>query len=343
MYLISPDKKQYKANLHCHSTNSDGKLTPEQLKEAYKNHGYSVLSITDHEVPADHTHMTDQDFLMLTGYEAYIRPDPNCSYDVYAPEVHLNLFARDPHNTAIVCYNSNYCKYHTSEQKEALIKVGSQRTREYTVEYVNEFIRTAKENGYLVSYNHPVWSMESEERIMAYEGCFSMEMCNYSSLIENNLEYNGALYDRLLRSGKRLFVHSADDNHNGRPFGDPKCDSFGGATMILADELSYDAVYNAMEKGDMYSTMGPTFKSIYFDGEKLHIECSEVVAIYSLWGTKAPDCVRAKPGETLTHAVLKVGKRCNYVRVSIMDKDGNYADTRAFTREELGWAPVDEV
>ena len=25
IYLISPDKKQYKANLHCHSTLSDGK------------------------------------------------------------------------------------------------------------------------------------------------------------------------------------------------------------------------------------------------------------------------------------------------------------------------------
>lgn len=28
MYFISPHKKQFKANLHCHSTYSDGKLTP---------------------------------------------------------------------------------------------------------------------------------------------------------------------------------------------------------------------------------------------------------------------------------------------------------------------------
>ena len=62
MYLISPDKKQYKANLHCHSTISDGNLTPEQLKEAYKGQGYSVLCITDHEIPADHSHLTDKDF-----------------------------------------------------------------------------------------------------------------------------------------------------------------------------------------------------------------------------------------------------------------------------------------
>ena len=30
--LISPDKKQYKANLHCHSVLSDGCRTPEELK-----------------------------------------------------------------------------------------------------------------------------------------------------------------------------------------------------------------------------------------------------------------------------------------------------------------------
>ena len=45
---IKKDQPQYKANLHCHSTVSDGKLTPAELKDAYKNHGYSILCITDH-------------------------------------------------------------------------------------------------------------------------------------------------------------------------------------------------------------------------------------------------------------------------------------------------------
>ena len=40
-YLIDPAKKQYKANLHCHSVLSDGHCTPEELKAMYKAHGYS--------------------------------------------------------------------------------------------------------------------------------------------------------------------------------------------------------------------------------------------------------------------------------------------------------------
>ena len=65
MYLISPNRPQYKANLHCHSIYSDGKRTPEQLKEMYKSHGYSVLSITDHETPNDHSHLSDKDFIII--------------------------------------------------------------------------------------------------------------------------------------------------------------------------------------------------------------------------------------------------------------------------------------
>ena len=117
MYLISPLKKQYKANLHCHSVFSDGKKTPYELKEMYKDKGYSILSITDHETPKNHSYLSDSDFLAITGYETYVRPNADCRYDVYDKEIHINLFSRDPQNEAIVCYNSKYCKYITDEQK----------------------------------------------------------------------------------------------------------------------------------------------------------------------------------------------------------------------------------
>ena len=260
MYLIAPNKKQYKANLHCHSTLSDGKKTPAELKEMYKRNGYSILAITDHETPKNHSELSENDFLMITGYECYLRKTPDGKYDRYETEAHLNLFAREPKNEAIVCFNRCYCKYLSEEAKDALIKVGSERPREYSREYINEFIRTAKENGYIVAYNHPYWSMEKEEDILSYEGLFSMEMCNYNSYLTNHLEYNAALYDKMLCAGKKIFCHSADDNHNKHPEGTPYCDSFGAFTMILPQEFSYSGVIKAMETGNMYSSMGPLFK-----------------------------------------------------------------------------------
>lgn len=336
MVLISPNKTQFKANLHGHSTRSDGRLTPEELKVLYKERGYRILAITDHESPKSHQRLCDDDFLLLTGYEAYIRPDPQCAYDVFASEIHLNLFARDPHNETLICYNPAYCKYLSAEEQAALHKAGSQRTREYTVAYINEFIRTACENGYLVSYNHPVWSMEDESRVLAYEGCFSMEMVNGNSLVHNNMEYNGPLYDSLLRHGKRLFIHAGDDNHNKYPLDDPRSDSFRAATMILCDSLSYDAVIAAMETGDMYATTGPTIHEISYEDGVLRVLCSQAAVITCHIGSKNPVSVRACEGETVTEAAFDISPYARYVRVSVMDERGCRADTRAFYREELG-------
>ena len=43
----------YKGNIHCHSTRSDGRLTPAQQVEAYKQHGYDFLLLTEHNVFTD--------------------------------------------------------------------------------------------------------------------------------------------------------------------------------------------------------------------------------------------------------------------------------------------------
>ena len=45
--LIDESLGQYRANLHCHTTISDGSKTPEEMKEFYKAHGYSAIAFTD--------------------------------------------------------------------------------------------------------------------------------------------------------------------------------------------------------------------------------------------------------------------------------------------------------
>ena len=68
-YLLSKDKNAYKANLHSHSTCSDGDFSPEELKELYKAQGYSIVAFTDHDVFLQHNDLTDENFLALNGYE----------------------------------------------------------------------------------------------------------------------------------------------------------------------------------------------------------------------------------------------------------------------------------
>lgn len=344
IYLISPDKKQYKANLHCHSVLSDGHCTPEELKQMYKREGYSILAITDHERPHSHQSLSDDDFLMITGYECYIRPDQSGRYHPYAPEVHLNLFAREAENTAMVCMNECYCKYlrRDNAMGEIVRRVGSERPREFTASYINEYIRTAKENGYIVAYNHPYWSMHSEAELLAVDGCFSMEICNYSSYVMNGLEHNGALYDKLLYSGKRIFCHGADDNHNKFPTDHPDNDSFGAYAVIMPESLSYGAVIDAMEAGNMYASMGPEISEVSIEGRHITVRCSEAAHVYVYNGGKSPAYRHARPGESLTKAEFDVDENALYVRVSVVDRQGRWADTRGYTREEIGFAPISE-
>ena len=202
--------------------------------------------------------------------------------------------------------------------------------------YVNELVQTARGNGYIAAYNHPWWSMENESDILKYEGFFSMEMCNCSSyLLSGRLEYNAALYDKMLSCGKRILCHSADDNHNVASSDSLEFDSFGGFTVIMPESFTYDSVINAMEKGEMYSSMGPVFKEISMTGNKIHIECSEVEQILIFTGGKAPTRSYANVDGTITSADFEIDDRAKFVRVSVVDKYGKHADTRGFFRDEL--------
>ena len=103
-YLL-PNTKQYKANLHSHTTLSDGKIKPEDVVAGYKAHGYDILAITDHEYITNHQHMADENFIILTGYELSLYKDYPASVSwrdrTYC---HLNLYAKNPYEDTHVCF-----------------------------------------------------------------------------------------------------------------------------------------------------------------------------------------------------------------------------------------------
>jgi len=75
--LVNPfevDGKWYKANLHTHTTASDGQCDVEERVEQYREHGYGVLAITDHGIVSDATEYGTDDFLVLDGVELTVTP-----------------------------------------------------------------------------------------------------------------------------------------------------------------------------------------------------------------------------------------------------------------------------
>lgn len=336
MIYIAAGASQFKANLHSHSCLSDGRLTPEEMARAYKQRGYSILAITDHEAPYDHSELSGDDLLLLTGYEIYIRPSPKCEFDLFKPEIHFNLLAKEPHNTAFVAYDPNFCKYMPAEAAAGREKLGNIGPRRYEREYIRSVIREAAKAGYLVTYNHPNWSMEEPEEILHYDGFFSLEIFNTGSQAMNGHEANIGLYDRLLRHGMRPFVHGADDNHNKYPFDHVLNDSFGAWTMIMAKDLSYPSVIEALEKGDFYASTGPEILELRFDGANVLLRCSDARQVIMNISPKRSPSVCAEPGGAINEARFEIPDYAPYVYFTVMSADGKTAHTRAFTREELG-------
>ena len=60
-------KKWYKGNLHTHSTNSDGRLSPEEVIRLYREEDYDFLALTDHWFMGEERQ--EENFLLLSGAE----------------------------------------------------------------------------------------------------------------------------------------------------------------------------------------------------------------------------------------------------------------------------------
>ena len=63
----------YKANLHTHTTASDGRASPAETADLYRRAGYHVLAITDHSVVTDVRGLSDEGFLVMRGLEYHPR------------------------------------------------------------------------------------------------------------------------------------------------------------------------------------------------------------------------------------------------------------------------------
>ena len=328
-YLLPKDGSFYKANLHAHSTVSDGKLTPEQLKKLYQAKGYHILAYTDHELLVDHSELDDESFLTLTSMEyAFIEKDDYFS----SRTIELNLFAKDQHNTRQVCFTPSYVIHGEKWRVPTVDRIGEDYERAYTVESIQHVIDAANENGFLVSLNHPGYSMETPEFFGRFENLFAMEIYNHISLVGGGVnDYNPAMYDDMLRRGKRLYCIAADDCHKNRADDDPLCDRYGGFVMLKAGSLTYANVISALEKGDFYASQGPLIEELYVEDGYVYIKSSPVkyIAMNTERRPFGGICM-AREGESLTEARFKLPINQAYVRFDLMDGTGKHANTRAY-------------
>ena len=110
--------------------------------------------------------------------------------------------------------------------------------------------------------------------------------------------------------------------------------------MIGAEELTYESVICAMERGDLYASCGPRIHSLTWDGAKLRITCSPAARVQVLTQARQVQLAFDKDG-AVTEAEFDMTRWLlrshddGFLRLIVTAADGTYAVTRAYWLDEL--------
>ncbi len=324
--LIPESGRFYKVNMHCHTDVSDGKRTPEQVKEDYKRAGYSAVCFTDHEVLISHEDLCDNDFIALHGYEVAIKQNEQEHTGLFMPVYHFNIIAPDQKTLIAVNYylNNPSCSGNSRKYIDSCAKYSSTIDHtEYNLEWINAFLEGIANAGFLISYNHPSWSLHDARDYAPLRNLHSIEVINGGCATK--LRDNTAIpYEILLREGNRIVPVGGDDNHSAETVG-------LAWTMIKADELSYEALIDGYKKGNCYASEGPEIHSLVLEDGKIKIKTSPAAKI-TLLSQGRYAAVASETNGTITEAEFDYlpEKFGTFFRFEVSDSSGRCAFSNAY-------------
>ena len=337
-YLLPETGTFYKANLHCHTTISDGKKTPEEIKELYMKNGYSIVAFTDHNAFIPHNDLTDENFLALNGMEIDVVSNYGSHEEYEVKRCDFSLIALEQDTYFQPLWHRRLYQEKIREEIKALIQNDENESnyrRSYTAECISYLMQTARKKGFYVILNHPTLSREGYENYTRYDGMHAIEMFNGRSIQMGHDDFNPRVYDDILNVGRRIYGVGGDENHNEKPDDSRYSDSNLAWTMIKADKLDYRTVTEAMEKGHFYATEGPEIYEMYIEDDKLHVKFSEAEHIICKSQHRVGQRLFAPKGETISEVAFSVNKDWGYFRIVVTDHKGRRACTNAYFPEDL--------
>ncbi len=178
MIIDQDGQKWFKGNLHTHTTNSDGRRTPEQVIDLYAGQGYDFLALTDHWRYAAMREAAGM--LLLSG----------CEFDT-GTEPRDGIF----HIVGIGMTGQPDLPATPRPPAQTII----------------EAIRA--QDG-LAILAHPAWSLNTPEQVRHLRGLTGTEIYNtVSGLPHSARPYSGQIIDQLACLGQLYPCFAADDSH----------------------------------------------------------------------------------------------------------------------------------
>ena len=278
----------YKANLHTHTTMSDGALSPAARVAQYRGAGYHVLALTDHSATNDVRALSNPEMLVVSGIEYH----PNAPT---RPIAHYHIVGLGvPHGFAV------------SDPDDP-----------------NGCIAEVSAAGGISILAHPYWSGQSLREFIRLEGLSAIEVFN--STCDNcgrgSSEHE---WSHALDNGMFLPCVGVDDAHGASVGDSDVCLCW---TWLKMTEPTPANVIEAVRTGAGYASRGPLIHDFRVVEGRSLIRCSPVREIYFICAPSSGKHRRAAPGESLEFYEAPVVPAEEYIRAVVIDADGRQAWT----------------
>ena len=305
----------YKGNLHCHTTVSDGHLTPEQAVDLYQSNGYSFLAISDHNIYTDFGSQFNSDtFVILPAVEASAAlmesgDSTNC---LKVHHIHGILGPNPP------CGEEGALKH---MEEVPVRSFSGQWNGAAVAQSLSDDLRA---RGCITIYDHPIWSRVREGEFIDTKGLTALEIYNYNTVNESGTGYDTTYWDVMLREGKKIWAVASDDNHNSGDFDD----ACGGFIVVKSEALTREAITRSIVEGNYYSSSGPVIYDWGIHENIVYVTCSPVERVNFIVGNYlcAGATVMSEDGmDSMDYALLRLRGDETYVRVECVDTAGHTA------------------
>ncbi|OGD52690.1 hypothetical protein A3K81_02445 [Candidatus Bathyarchaeota archaeon RBG_13_60_20] len=281
-----------RGNLHTHTVNSDGRLTPEEHAERYREAGYGFLAVTDHGEYVDTRGLGGGGLTMLQGEELSAgRTGAGTLYHVVA----LGIGEALPF-------------------PEADPAVSPQAV----IDHVNGA-------GGIAVLAHPYWSGLTHGEAATLKGLAALEVYNHVCELLNDRGDAAAHWDHALTAGARVNTVAVDDAHSRERPHVPD-DSFGGWVVARCRDRSEASILDALRRGLYYSSSGPSIHGVEVRGDEVTVRCSPVAKIAFVSVPCLGDCIK-EARDDLTEASYEPRPAERYIRVQVTDSRGGRAWT----------------
>ena len=307
----------YKGNLHSHTVNSDGKLKPEESVRLFKEHGYSFLCFSEHDLYTDYRNEFDcDDFIILPGLEASV-----------------SLCEEGENGKRLKVHHIHGILGTKEMQKAAGDRAFSQREFVKPPKFIKEWDGAAaaqeltdylRSRGCITAYNHPIWSRVTADEFIHTKGLWALEIFNYNTVNESGTGFDTTYWDLMLREGARIPGTATDDNHNEGLFDD----ACGGYIVVKSPKLSHEDILENMIAANYYSSAGPEIHDWGVKNGVAYVDCSPVYRIDFIAGNHVNDGgtrLCKSYGETIGHGEYELHGDETYIRVQCTDCYGRTA------------------